>query len=72
MLTGELFRSVAVVVAGLARASVQFRRAAHIQPMEQTVKEIIEESRVVAFYYHEIIGCHVSELECGVNVLHPF
>ncbi len=36
------------------------------------IEEIISASRVVAFYYCEVCGCHVSELECGVNVLHGF
>ena len=39
---------------------------------EPTLSEIIEASRVVAFYFNEVLNCHVSELECGVNVLHGF
>lgn len=38
----------------------------------ENLKEIIESSRVIAFYWCEDLNCHVSELECGVNVLHEF
>lgn len=34
--------------------------------------EIVDASRVVAFYWSDEMDCHVSELECGINVLHAF
>lgn len=38
--------------------------------MENQINEIIETSRVTAFYWCDTLNSHVSELECGLNVIH--